>query len=259
MSLIDLLTDTEERTQRQRMYGVATGKVQEVRDPLGLGRVKVVFPWLADDNVDAVVIDENDRRAHSYWARVATFMAGPQRGAYFIPEVGEEVLVAFEHGELDRPVIVGMLWNKEAAPPVMMDDEGKNDVRGLYTRTKHKIVLDDSADKPSILIVDQTGQNRIFIDTANKRMEIAVDGDLTIKATGNVEITAGKNITIDAAQNVDIKAKANVSVEATQAANVKANTQATFEGAAQAEVKGAAVAIKGSAMTEIQGGLVKIN
>ena len=259
MNLVNLLTTNGDHAPGHRMYGVATGKVQELRDPRGLGRVKVVFPWLADDNVDAVVIDEKDKRAHSYWARVASFMAGPKRGAYFIPDVGEEVLVAFEHGELDRPVVIGVLWNNDEKPPVTMDDAGENNVRGIYTRLKHQIVLDDSGDKASILIVDKTGNNRILIDTANKRMEIAMDGDLTIKATGNIEITADKNITISAKQNVEIKATSDVKIEATAAASVKAGPQATFEASGQAEVKGATVGIKGSAMTEVQGGLVKIN
>ena len=259
MNLVDLLTTNGDQARGHRMYGVATGKVQELRDPLGLGRVKVVFPWLADDNVDAVVIDGKDKRAHSYWARVASLMAGAQRGAYFIPDVGEEVLVAFEHGELDRPVIIGVLWNRDARPPVEMDEAGKNNVRGVYTRSKHQIVLDDSDDKASILIVDKTGNNRILIDTANKRMEIAIDGNLTIKATGNIEITADKNITVSAKQNVEIKANADVKIEAMGAANVKASTQATFESSGQTEVKGTTVGIKGSAMAEVQGGLVKIN
>lgn len=260
MNLFDLLTTTEDAPQRShRMYGVAVGKVRELRDPLDLGRVKVVFPWLAGDSEDTVVIDENDRRAHSYWARVASLMAGGKRGAYFLPDIGDEVLVAFEHGELDRPVIVGMLWNQEDKPPVQMDGDGKNNIRGFYTRTKHQIVLDDSEDKASILIVDNTGQNRILIDTANKRMEIAIQGDLTITAAGNIDIKADKNITISAGQNVEIKATADIKGEATGSVNIKGNSQATFEAAMQAEVKGLNVGIKGTAMTEVQGGLVKIN
>lgn len=259
MDLVDLLVTSAEQGRSHRMYGVATGKVQELRDPLGLGRVKVVFPWMADDGVDAVVIDENDKRAHSYWARVASLMAGSKRGAYFVPDVGEEVLVAFEHGELDRPVIIGVLWNKDERPPVEMDEDGKNNVRGIYTRSNHQIVLDDSDDKASILIVDSTGKDRIFIDTKNRRMEINMGGDMAIKATGDIEIAGDKNITISAKQNVEIKALSDVKVEATAAASVKASTQATFEGSVQAEVKGTTVGIKGSAMTEVTGGLVKIN
>jgi len=192
--LYDLLTD--ERPSR-RMYGVAVGTVRELRDPLGLGRVRVTFPWVAADDEDAVVIDENDRRAHSYWARVATLMAGGGRGAYFVPDVGEEVLVAFEHGELDRPVIIGGLWNKDAKPPVEMDEGGQNHIRGIYTRSKHKIELNDSSDKSSILIQDSTGNNRILIDTVNNKMEITVRDDIVISAGGNITITAGGKLKLE--------------------------------------------------------------
>lgn len=257
MNLVDLLMP--ESQDKRRMNAVAVGEVSEIRDPLGLGRVKVDFSWLAEDNEDAVVIDKNDRRAHSYWARVATMMGGGGRGSYFIPDVGEEVLVAFEHGELDRPIVIGVLWNKEAKPPEKMDDEGKNNIRGIYTRTKHKIVLDDSEDKSSILIVDSTGNNRILIDRVNRKMELAVDGDMTIKATGNIEISAGQNLTITAKQNVEVKASMDATIEAGKAATLKGNTQVTVEASVKTEIKGVTVGVKGSGLTEIQGGLVKIN
>ncbi len=257
MNLTDLLLP--ESHDNRRMNAVAVGEVTEIRDPLGLGRVKVDFPWLAEDNEDAVVIDKKDRRAHSYWARVATMMGGGARGSFFIPDIGEEVLVAFEHGELDRPIVIGVLWNKEAKPPVTMDQDGKNNVRGIYTRTNHQIVLDDSADKASILIVDSTGKNHILIDTAKGKMELAVEGDMTIKASGNIEISAGRNVTITAKQNVEIKASMDATIEASKAAVLKGNTQATVEASVKTDIKGATVGVKGSGLTEIQGGLVKIN
>jgi len=255
--LFELLAERDDSTRP--MYGVAVGKVADIRDPMGIGRIKVVFPWLAEDDVDTVVIDENDRRAHSYWARVASLMAGGQRGAYFIPDVGEEVLVAFEHGELDRPVVIGVMWNHDDKPPIQMDDGGQNNVRGIYTRSKHKIELNDSDNKAQILIVDNTGKNQVLIDTANRRLEIAMDGDITIKATGSIEITADKDITISAKNNVAIKATNNVEAEAQNAATIKGTVSAKLESTTQAEVSGPMVDVKGSAVTNIQGGLVKIN
>lgn len=257
MNLTDLLMpDTRDR---RRMNAVAVGEVTEIRDPLGLGRVKVDFPWLAEDNEDAIVIDQKDRRAHSYWARVATMMGGGARGSYFIPDVGEEVLVAFEHGELDRPIVIGMLWNKEAKPPVTMDADGKNNVRGIYTRTNHQIVLDDSDDKSSILIVDSTGKNYIRIDTAKGKMELAVEGNMTIKASGDIEIAAGQNLTMTANQNVGVKASMEAKFEGGTTAALKGNTEVTVESSVSTEIKGTTVGVKGSGLTEIQGGLVKIN
>ena len=152
MTLIELLTSVakEDNGSGFKIYGAVTGFVQDVKDPLGLGRVKVDFPWLAEEKDDTVSIEDDEKRAHSYWARVATLMAGKERGSYFVPEIGDEVLVLFGHGELDRPYIVGVLWNKEDKPPEEMDADGKNDVRAIHTRSGHKLIFNDSEDKPSI-------------------------------------------------------------------------------------------------------------
>ena len=253
--LYDLLTN--ERPGR-RMYGVAVATVAELRDPQGLGRVRVTFPWVAADDEDAVVIEQNDRRAHSYWARVATLMAGGGRGAYFVPDVGEEVLVAFEHGELDRPVIIGGLWNKDAKPPVEMDEDGGNHIRGIYTRSKHKIELNDSTDKSSILIQDSTGENRILIDTINKKMVLTVQGDMAISAEGNIEITAMGKLKLKG-NSIEMHADLDCMVEAGTQLSVKGGTQATVHSDVKAELTGPVVSVKGSGLAEIQGGLVKIN
>ncbi len=81
MTLLDLLTiDTHSQDRnRSRIYGVVTGLVQDIKDPLHLGRVKVIFPWLAEQGEDTVHVKEQDKRAHSYWARMATLMAGKER------------------------------------------------------------------------------------------------------------------------------------------------------------------------------------
>ena len=81
-----------------RFYGVVVGIVTNNQDPDNMHRVKVRFPWLNQDH-------------ESNWARVATSMAGNGRGAYFLPEVDDEVLVAFEHGLIDQPYVIGSLWN----------------------------------------------------------------------------------------------------------------------------------------------------
>ncbi|MEJ2366105.1 MAG: phage baseplate assembly protein V, partial [Deltaproteobacteria bacterium] len=111
MSLVELLRDkTGPQQQASKVYGVVVGIVRDIKDPENLGRVKVDFPWLGEA-AEAVSIKSDDDRAHSFWARIAVLMAGKERGTYFIPEVDDEVLVAFEHGDMDRPFIVGGLWN----------------------------------------------------------------------------------------------------------------------------------------------------
>jgi uncharacterized protein involved in type VI secretion and phage assembly len=261
MSLLDLFSTDSQFDDRNhsRIYGVVTGIVEDIKDPLHLGRVKVIFPWLAEQKEDTVHIEDKEDRAHSYWARMATLMAGPKRGTFIIPEVEDEVLVAFEHGQLDRPVVIGMLWNKEDAPPEQMDADGKNDIRSLHTRSGHRLVFNDSDDKPSILLVDKTGKNRVFIDSTENKMEIEVQGDMTITVGGELTITAKTGIQIGSSADVNVKAQSNINLEAASAFGAKGNSKAALESSAQAEVKGAAVSVNGSGVTEIKGGIVKIN
>ena len=115
----------------QRFYGVVVGIVTNNKDPESLHRVKIRFPWLDQDN-------------ESHWARVASLMAGNGRGAYFLPEVDDEVLVAFEHGCVDYPYVVGALWNGKDKPPESNSD-GLNKHRTIQSRSGHIIRLNDKA------------------------------------------------------------------------------------------------------------------
>src|SRR5215510_12918555 len=96
-------------TATGRVYGVVIGTVTDNKDPGGLGRVKLRFPWLVED-------DESD------WAPLATLMAGNQRGSFFLPEVDDEVLVAFFHGDPRYPFVLGSLWNGQDKPPATNAD-----------------------------------------------------------------------------------------------------------------------------------------
>ncbi|HXG31342.1 MAG TPA: phage baseplate assembly protein V [Thermodesulfobacteriota bacterium] len=202
MSILDLLT-SEEREVR-RIYGVVGGIVTNNQDPEGLGRVKIRFPWLSDNN-------ETD------WVRIATLMAGGERGSFFLPEVGDEVLVAFEHGDINYPYVIGALWNGVDRPPETNSD-GKNNIRKIRSRSGHeivfndddttmqekveihtsgghKIVLDDSAGQERIEVVDKTGSNRITIDSVQNSITIESALQLKIKATV-IEIEGTASLTL---------------------------------------------------------------
>jgi len=267
MSLLQLLSNTTDPTQRQnKIFGMVVGIVRDIKDPEGLGRVKVDFPWLAEAS-EAVAMSSEEDRAHSYWARIATLMAGSGRGTYFIPEVGDEVLVAFEHGDADRPFVLGALWNAEDTPPESMDGEGKNHLRSITSRSGHRIVLDDSDDQSSILIVDQTEGNSILIDAANNAMEIKVAGDLTIDVGGNMSVTVGGKLEVSATQDLtaetqaslEIKATGDGKLESTGALDIKSGAKLAMDGTGQTEVKATNVTINGTAMAEVKGAMVKIN
>src|SRR5687768_10526239 len=104
-------------------YGVYAALVVDVADPDGQGRVKVRLPWSPDS-----------QSAYEAWARLATLMAGNNRGSWFIPDPQDEVLVSFEAGDPRRPYVIGALWNGQDAPPESMDSSGNNEVKTLRSR-----------------------------------------------------------------------------------------------------------------------------
>jgi uncharacterized protein involved in type VI secretion and phage assembly len=208
MNLFDLLADSEGREAfAKRILGVVAGVVTNNQDPEGVGRVKVKFPWLSDED-------------ESYWARVAAPMAGQKRGFYFLPEVGDEVLVAFEHGDPGFPYVLGALWNGKDKPPEA-NAEGKNDVRSIKSRSGHIIRLDDTEGAEKIEIIDKSGNNKIVIDAANNKIEITSDKDITLSASkGTIKLDAQK-IEIHSSADTKIEAGAGMDVKATGVMNVK--------------------------------------
>ncbi|GGA02203.1 phage baseplate assembly protein V [Okeania sp. KiyG1] len=203
--------------------GVTIGIVTNNKDPEGLGRIKVKFPWLSENE-------------ESYWARILTPMAGNDRGIYFLPEVDDEVLVAFEQGDMNVPYILGALWNGKDKPPAKNDD-GKNNQRMIKSRSGHQIILDDTKGKEQIIIQDKTGKNQILIDSKENNMNIKVEKDLTIETKGkiilkssdddvsiecnNLSIKVNKNYQLDAGENCTIKAKSKYELEAKSGLGIK--------------------------------------
>ena len=221
LDLFHGITSSEEHSGR--FYGVTIGVVTNNSDQEGLGRVKVSFPWLSDEH-------------ESQWARVLTPMAGDNRGLYFLPEVGDEVLVAFEHGMIDFPYVLGALWNGKE-PPIGSNSDGKNNLRLIKSRSGHTIIFDDSKDAEKIIIRDKTEKNEIVIDSKTNTVTVRAEGDLTIESKGKLAITSSnddlsiscKNLSIQTQQNCEINAQQNLKVKAASgmglncAAGVKIN------------------------------------
>lgn len=214
MNLTDLLEKQDAQDEGQRLYGVAVGLVTSNKDDEKLGRVKVTFPW------------RGENKDESYWARVASLMAGNGRGMVFYPEVGDEVLVAFEHGDINYPYIIGALWNGVQKPPETNSD-GKNNVRKIRSRSGHeilfndddkakqekieirtngghKVVLDDTAGQEKIEVTDKTGSNRIVIDSVQNSINMESAMQLKIKAQ-MIEIEAGGMMTLKAGATLTIQ------------------------------------------------------
>lgn len=185
------IQETPPPNERERFYGVAVGKVVANHvDPTegpAMARVKVSYPWLSDT-------------VESGWARCTSPMAGSGTGLYLLPNVGDEVLMAFEHGDLTKPVVIGSLWNGKNQPPTANLD-GQNLVRALKTKAGHSITFDDTAGAGKLVIKDMAGS------------EITMNGDgsVTISAKTNMTLAATGAITLDA-NAVDVKVKTVMNV-----------------------------------------------
>ena len=189
-----------------QFYGVVVGVVTNNRDPDSMHRVKVHFPWL-------------DRDHESNWARVVAPMAGNDRGGYFLPEVDDEVLVAFEHGSLEHPYVMGSLWNgKDKAPE--NNNDGKNDNRAIKSRSGHVVRLCDSSGGEKIEVIDKTGNNKIVISSSDNKITIEAQGDIEITSqTGKVKITA-IGVEITSTTDVEITAQTSIDASATGQVNI---------------------------------------
>ena len=209
MSLPGILADAAGGAERGRIYGVVPAVVTNNKDPEGAGRVKVNYPWLSAED-------------EGYWARVAAPMAGAGRGVYFLPEVNDEVLVAFEQGDLRFPYVVGALWNGKDTPPVKNDD-GKNDVRVIRSRSGHVLRLTDTDGKETIEIVDKSEKNKLVFDTAKNTITIVADKDITLSApSGTIRIEARK---------LEIKSTADTAIEADGGLDLKTIGTMNIKGA----------------------------
>ena len=209
--LFEAISDPEERGARaDRVAGVVVGVVTNNQDPEGLGRVKVKFPWLSDED-------------ESHWARVAAPMAGGEYGAYFLPEVEDEVLVAFEHGDVRFPYVVGSLWNGQQKPPLDNGD-GKNNVRLVKSRSGHVIRLTDEDGKEKIEVVDKDGKNSVVIDTAAGTITVSADQEIVLSApNGSIKLDAQK-VEIKSSDSSKFESGSGLDLKASGTLNVKGST-----------------------------------
>lgn len=179
-----------------RIYGVVVGHVEDNDDPEHEGRVKVTYPWLDD-------------RTISDWCRVLQPYAGPNYGAVFIPEKRTDVLVAFTHGDMVEPIVIGGLYNGKEKPPTYRDGS-KQDVKMIQTKAGHVLRLDDSSQARAVELSTAAGHD-LVLDDQNKKITVSSQGGHMIEMDdqGNrIEITASggvSKVTIDATGNITIQ------------------------------------------------------
>ncbi len=206
----DLFTTLSTEKRLQPSETLLVGIVSDNQDPEGLGRVKVKFPTLTEKHT-------------SDWARVVALGAGPKRGFDCLPEVNDEVLVGFEHGDIHRPYIIGGVWNGKDAPPERVNDSvTKTGVRlrtfktrvghtlqfveedkgrskagiSLETKYGHKIYLNDSQ---RCIEIETKGGHKIKMDDMAKSVSVESKGNLSLNAVGNIDISAKGTITVKGA------------------------------------------------------------
>jgi uncharacterized protein involved in type VI secretion and phage assembly len=237
----------------RRLAGVVIAQVSDVNDPQGWGRVKLTYPWLSDTYV-------------SDWARTVQLGAGQDRGAMVVPEVGDEVLAAFELGDIRRPYVVGGLYNGVDTPkagPIDLLDSGSGEInrRSLVSRRGHRLDF-----------LDQTGKTEgVTIRTGDDKLQLLMDATgtkLTIHSDGTVLVEARQGVTVDAASSTvelkggDIKltGKNGVTIDGgTGAVKVTAGSDLSLTGVA-AKLEGSTqTEVKGGATCSISAGLVRIN
>ncbi|MBC9928940.1 type VI secretion system Vgr family protein [Chitinophaga qingshengii] len=177
--------------------------VTDNADPKGLGRIRVRFRW--------------QQQGSTPWIRIVAPHGGGNKGFYFIPELQEEVWVAFEDGNPEAPYVLGTTYNGDAKTE-FGDDQ--NNIKAIRTRSGHTIRLDDTSNEESITITDKNG-NIITLDTSGKHIHITAPENLNLTAK-NIHITAKENITMDAGKNVVADAADNIRVTAGEEYALKA-------------------------------------
>ncbi len=226
--------------------GVIIGKVKSIKDEESgtkihvdhLGRVFVEFPW--KDSVQG------------YWIPVATAMAGKERGTWLMPEEDDEVLIAFDHGDVNHPYIIGFLWNGQATPPEI--DPNK---RLIKSKQGHSLLLDDTEKQEKIVLTSSKGMTITLDDTENQeKIELKTSKGIVITMDDPgkaITIKATQAVTIEGPENVTIKASQNVTVDSAQTVTIKGGQSVSVEGNAEVTVKAAKVTVNAESIMLGQG------
>jgi uncharacterized protein involved in type VI secretion and phage assembly len=237
----------DERAERGKAYGVWVGIVTDNKDPEGKYRIKVRFP--AQDNGDAS--GEN-----SFWCRVCTVGAGKSRGIFFLPEVDDEVMVGFEHGEISHPYVLGTVYNSNQT--ATHDNKGgKNDIRQMTSRSGHKLSMNDGSTTSCELT--STGGHTLSLDdggtvllshSSKSEFWKANGGNINMEAATDINIKAGSTLKIDAA-TIKITSSGDTTMKA---ANWSTKADSTFKLEA-----GSTGTVKSGSTLTIKGSVVNIN
>jgi phage baseplate assembly protein V len=177
------------RSTDKRYYGVYEALVSDVNDPANEGRVKLKMPWF-------------DTQMETEWCRCRQFYAGNGYGAFFVPEVGDEVLIAFIQGDMRQPVILGGLYNGSDKPPSHRDSN--TDQKIVKTKAGHVLLFDDSQGKERVRVTTQGGHD-LDLSDADKTVTVTSNGGHVVKlddggGSVTIQTSAGESVVLNSGQ-----------------------------------------------------------
>ena len=173
-------------TASKRLFGLYPALVKDIVDPGKLGRIKVTFPWLGNAGADVTA-----------WARLVTLYADDDQGWEILPAVDTEVIVGFEAGNIDRPYIVGAVWNGRQSLP--QSPEAANNKRLLKTRSGSLFEFDDTQGAAKITLSMQSGHKLVLDDAAQQVTLHHSNGcEIVLNIAGQVKVTATSTVEVHA-------------------------------------------------------------
>ena len=234
--------------EQKPVTDIQSALVTNTDDPEQLGRVRVKLMWNSGGSASEPEI----------WLRVLTPHSGNERGFFCLPEIDDEVMVAFEHGDPDRPVVLGSLYNGKDKPPNKNFNGAENDLKLFRTKSGNEISFKD-IDGSEVICITQSCGNTITLSADGPKITVETDGDITMKGknitlettSGDITLKSGGAIKAESSMDTEIKAGGNFSSEG----GIKHESK----GGAEVSMKGPMAKIQGDSMTEIKGGIVKIN
>ena len=263
------------RSGVSRMQGGMIAKVVDNVDPEDRYRVRVSYPWLADAYSKDTTSDGSESKVQSFWARITSIMAGNDIGAFWLPEIDDEVMVMFEEGDFSRPIITGSLWNGANVAPATLtfspDQEeveipnshqgGENNYRFIRSRMGHTLAFNDKEGKGGVslrsnksaelYIDDADGGEKIRlydmkqtqwleIDTVEKKITLQTDeGDILVKAKEKITVEC-KNLEVKVEEDISIEAGRDVD-QKSKNLSVKTSSTTVMDGGTHTTVKAAKI------------------
>ncbi len=238
------------------IHGVITGTVVENYNKDYPGKIRVTYAF-GESGINK-----------SGWVPIAMPYVSNDAGIYFFPEVGSEVLLSFILGNVNRPIVIGSLWNTSVKIPTILDHE-KNTVKLIQTKAGHKMIFNEEADKETIEITSKKGltikysdaDEKITVTDANGKTSVKVDcknGALALDAEKKITLSIGGTVAITVESNAVTISSGTVSIKGSQSLKTEGQTTSisgsSIEIAAQGSLKASS-----SGIFEAKGSLIKLN